>query len=86
MKDEIGYQILERLNVLIKLTALGILKDMEFKEQVRILDNVGLKPKEIAEILGKPHVNVRVTLHYLRKQKSKSQKLKERVGKGEENE
>ena len=83
MKDEIGYQILERLNVLIKLTALGILKDMEFKEQVRILDNVGLKPKEIAEILGKPHVNVRVALHHIRKQKSKPQKV--RTDKGGEN-
>jgi len=76
MKDEIGYQILDRLNVLIKLTLLGFLKDMEFKEQVRILVTIGLKPKEIAEILGKTPNNVRVMLSYIRKEKKKIEKQK----------
>ena len=31
--------------------------------------------KEIAEILGKSAVNVRVALHHIRKQKSESQKV-----------
>ena len=73
--EEVGYYILERLNVLIKLTALSLLKGMEFKEQVKLLNSIGLKPKEIAEILGKSAVNVRVALHHIRKQKSESQKV-----------
>jgi len=67
MNDEIEYRIIDRLNILIKLSALNILNDKEFKEQVRILSNIGLKPKEMAEILGKTPNNVRVMLSYVRK-------------------
>lgn len=87
MKDEIGYRIIERLGMLIKLTALNVLKDEGFKEQVRILSNVGLRPKEIAEILGKTPNNVRVMLSYVRKQnekkKTKSQTQEYKVRKNE---
>lgn len=87
MKDEIGYQIIEKLNVLVKLNALNLLKDKEFREQVRILSEIGLQPKGIAELLGKTPNNVRVTLSLIRKEKSKksSKKVKETL-RGKENE
>lgn len=71
MSDEVGYAIIEKLNLLIKLSALSFLKDKEFKEQVRVLADVGLPPKEIAELLGKTANNVRVTLSTMRRAKKK---------------
>ncbi len=74
MKDEVGYRIIERLNLLVKLSALNLLKDKEFKEQVRVLSDIGLQPKEIAEILGKTPNNVRVTLSMIRKGERRKEK------------
>jgi DNA-directed RNA polymerase specialized sigma24 family protein len=71
VSDEVGYAIIEKLNLLIKLSALSFLKDKEFKEQVRVLADVGLPPKEIAELLGKTANNVRVTLSTMRRAKKK---------------
>lgn len=71
MKDEIGYKIIESLNMLIKLSAYNLLEGREFKEQVWILSEIGLQPKEIAEMLGKTPNNVRVTLSLVKKEKSK---------------
>jgi len=42
-------------------------KNMKFKNQVKILSDAGLQPKEIAKILGKEANNVRVALHELKK-------------------
>jgi len=75
-------KIVEKLNLLIKLVALIVLKDMEFKEQVRILSGLGLQPKEIAEILGKTSANVRVTLSNLRKERNKIKKPNKKPKKG----
>lgn len=86
MKDEIGYKILERLNTLIKLSALDTLKDKESQEQIKILSNIGLHPKEIAEILGKSPNNVRVMLTYIKKKSKKPSASKVREDIGEKNE
>lgn len=84
MKDEIGHKIIERLNTLIKLTALHALEDKEFQEQIKVLSDIGLQPKEIAEILGKSPNNVRVMLSYMKKKAKKSSLSTESIG--EENE
>ncbi len=57
----------KKMDILIKLTAIGALRDKNFREQVRILDSIGLKPSEIGELLGKTANNVRVTLYDIRK-------------------
>ena len=87
MKDEIGYEILEKLNLLVKLGAFSLLKDREFKEQVWILSEIGLQPKEIAKMLRKTPNHVRVTLSMIRKEKNKKpgKAAKEPYG-GKENE
>jgi DNA-directed RNA polymerase specialized sigma24 family protein len=72
MDDGIGYKILEKLDTLIKLSAFNLVRDKEFKEQVRMLSESGLQPKEIAEFLGKTPNNVRVTLSTIRKEKRKN--------------
>jgi DNA-directed RNA polymerase specialized sigma24 family protein len=68
MEDEIGYTIIQRLDALVKLTAMSTLDGKPFRERVLVLSNVGFQPKEIADILGKTPNHIRVTLHHLRKE------------------
>lgn len=64
-------EIVKKLNILIKLTAISALRDKNLKEQVKILSNIGLKPREMAELLGKSPNHIRVALFELRKKKVK---------------
>ncbi len=72
--NEINIKILEKLDLLVKLTALNIIKDKDFKEQVKLLSSIGLQPKEIADLLGKTPNNIRVTLSQIRKEKNKKKR------------
>ena len=60
-------EILTKLDVLVKLTAAQVVNGKSFQEQVRLLNSVGLKPKEIADILGKSPNHISVALNYLKK-------------------
>jgi hypothetical protein len=64
--------ISKKLDIIIKLLGIQIVKDMNFREQVQLLYNTGLQPKEIAEITGKTENNIRVTLHLIKKPKKKA--------------
>ena len=70
-------KLMKKIDLLVKLTSLSVIGNKKFKEQVRILDALGLKPKEIAKILGKTSNQVRVTLHGLRKEESSQEKGRE---------
>ena len=69
MTDEV--QILQSINtkldMVIKLLSLEVAKGRTFTEQVKILDQIGMMPNEIATCLGKTSNNVRVALHSIRK-------------------
>jgi len=62
-------EIIDKLSLLVKLTAATVVDGKDFKQQVRLLTAVGLKPKEIGDILGKSANNVSVMLNYLKNQK-----------------
>jgi len=72
--NDISLKLLEKINILVKLTTLNIIKDKNYKEQVKLLSSVGLKPKEIADLLGTTPNSVRVTLSRVRKGKGKYKK------------
>lgn len=58
----------ERLVIISKLLALNLVKDVKSKqEQVRLLDEAGLSPNEIADLLGMKVGTVHVTLFNIRK-------------------
>lgn len=44
--------LIEKLDILIKLTAMGILKDKNKTEQIGFLTNLGFRPNDIALIVG----------------------------------
>jgi len=60
-------ELIRKLDVLIKLTALNVVKGMKVKEQVKLLHSLGFPSKDIAWILGRSPSTVRVILHRLRK-------------------
>jgi len=72
--NDINLKILEKLDLLVKLTTLNIVKDKNFKEQLKLLSSVGFKPKEIADLLGTTPNSVRVTLSRIRKGVDKNKK------------
>ena len=64
-----GKEIEQKLDILIKLTAINAVGNQPLREQIRRLDLIGLAPKDIAAILGKSSNHIRVELTYLRKHK-----------------
>lgn len=77
--EEINLKILEKLDTLVKLTTLNIVKDKNLKGQVKLLSTIGLRPKEIADLLGKDSNTVRTTLFQIRKGKSKNKTKKSTI-------
>ncbi len=72
---EVGFSELnKRLGVVISLLLRTVPRDrpgISLKEQVRILDDLSIRPRDIAEILGRTQPHVNKELAGLRKGKSK---------------
>lgn len=66
-----------KLDTVIKLLAIQSIGDKGYREQVKLLDSIGLQAKDIAELTGKTANNVKVTLHLIRKSKKKGGKKNE---------
>ncbi len=62
-------ELVNRLNILIRLVALGLCQNKGQREQISFLSSVGIAPKEIAEILGTTSNTVSVTLSGMRRVK-----------------
>ena len=75
MNDKQFELINDKLDKLVKLFGIQVLDGKDVTEQIRMLSNVGLQPKEIAEITGKTSNQVSVTLNKLKnKKKGKGKK------------
>lgn len=67
--EELLKILIEEMRISNKLSALAITKEMKAEAQVEVLTKAGLKPRDIAEVLGKTPNYVSVTLHKLRTKK-----------------
>lgn len=72
MNDKQFEKLIERIDILIKMTALNTLRDKTPKEKVRTLFGLGLKPLDIARVIDKSRNYVGVTLHRIRKEEEKA--------------
>lgn len=63
--------VAEKLDMLIRLVAIGLCDGKKQKHQIALLASAGLQPKAIADILDTTANNVSVTLSALRKNKAK---------------
>jgi hypothetical protein len=63
MASESNNEILAKLDMLVRLSALSMVKDIESsKDKILFLNKVGMQPKEIAELLRTTPNHVNVTL------------------------
>jgi hypothetical protein len=74
------FDIIERrLSSISKLLGANLVKDLSFRDQVKLLGNLGLSIQEISEITGKTTNNVKVTQHYIRKSQPKEKQEKQNL-------
>lgn len=69
MNEMLSQEVANKLDVLIRLVAMGLCGDKTQKEKISILDMAGLQPKVIAELLGTTSNTVSVALSGLRKER-----------------
>jgi len=62
-------EILKKLDILIRVSAVSAIQGKTLKEQVAIMSMASLGPKDIAEILGKRSNHISVVLNNLKKEK-----------------
>jgi len=62
-------EVLKKLDILIQVSAISALKGKSLREQVKILNLTGLRPKDIAKFLGKKPNHISVILNDLRKER-----------------
>lgn len=74
MSDKQFKALSEKLDILIKLTAINALKDKNMTEQVGILSELGLQPKNIATILGTDSHTIRTLKSRVKKKRTSSKK------------
>ena len=71
MSDKQFKVLSEKLDTLIKLTAINALKGKNLTYQVEILSEIGLQPKEIATILGTDPATVSTLKSRVKKKRTK---------------
>jgi len=78
--NELLAEISSKLDKVLKLLAIGAVKDFEKEQQkIELLDSIGFKPSEIAKFLNKSPENVSVVLGSIRKKKEPKQKTTVKV-------
>jgi len=63
-------EIIQKLEIIIKLLAVGLVKGKEVREQILFLHDMGISNKDIAAILGKTQNTVNATLSQERKKRN----------------
>lgn len=74
MSDEQFKQLTQKLDILIRLTAMNSVAGKSLAEQVELLTSISFRPSEIAEVLGRPLNIITATLSNLKRKSSKTAK------------
>lgn len=70
--------VANKLDTLIRLTAIGLFGDKTQREKIEMLSSAGMQPKEIADLLGTTANTVNVALSGIRKKKGKKKAVKKK--------
>ena len=68
------HAVLDKLDKILRVLAVLATKGMKQREQISLLNQAGMRPKDIAELLGTSSNTVRVELVALRKKASNKKK------------
>jgi hypothetical protein len=83
--DEPWSEVSAKLDVLIRLSALTVVKGMKTqKEQIAVLSDAGFGPKAIASVLGASENTVNVALHGIRKERAGKEGKEDTLAQGSE--
>ncbi len=66
-------EISRKLDVLIRLSAISVVKGLKLKQQVEILADAGFGPGQIADVTGEKGSTVRSALSRLRKEREEAE-------------
>ena len=69
MPQSIEEQTLAKIDQILRILAVAATRDMKQRDQIALLDQAGMQPKDIAEFLGTSPNTVSVRLSALRKGK-----------------
>ena len=75
MPVETNQLLLDKADKILRVLAVLATKGMKQREQIALLNQAGLKPKDIADLLGTTSNTVRVELVALRKAKGGKRKV-----------
>ena len=78
MDDSQFNEILKRFDVVIRLLVLNLPENISQPNKIDILSKMDIPPKEIANILGVTSNTVSIALHRIKKDKTTSNKIKEK--------
>ena len=73
--------VVDKLDVLIRLVAIGLCGDKKQKDKIQLLSSAGLQPKAIADLIGTTPNTVNVALSGLRKTAKKKRATTKRATK-----
>jgi len=82
MSDKQFNNLMQKLDILIKLTAFNSLKDKNKTEQIIILADLGFERQDIANIVGTTPLTVSVTLSQMKQKKKKTQEKEAQTKEG----
>lgn len=75
-------EISRKLDTLIHLSALGLVRDIKTqKQQIAFLSDAGFQPKEIADVIGTTSNTVSVALHAIRRERAAKEHKEQPVSK-----
>jgi DNA-directed RNA polymerase specialized sigma24 family protein len=75
--DEITKELSRKIDTVIRLLAMEVVRGRDLRDQIKLLDQAGLKPAEIADVLGKTPNSIRVALFGIRKARGRELSAKE---------
>ena len=80
MSEGSSGELLAKVDVLIRLVAIGICGEKTQREKIALLNSAGLGPTAIAEILGTTSNTINVALSAMRKQSKKTKAIQKSKG------
>lgn len=68
MDDKQYAGFMSKLDLIVRLQAVGVVEGKSLRQQVALLSASGMQPKQIAEVLNKSANHISVILHEMRKE------------------
>jgi hypothetical protein len=69
--EELAKELSRKMDTIVRLLAMEVTRGRDLRDQIKLLNQAGLKPMEIAEVLGKTPNAIRVALFGIRRNRGR---------------